>query len=184
MNRIWMLLALVAAPVTADPLGLIDYEALFEENADAVEIVSPERAMLTLGDVVLLRGNEEEVPYTSVDQSGEAAVGCFLGTLASLESAVLACELTLPPEQLEIRDAFLSQAITFYSENAFPEVDVETVRESYDALVGAEIELSRPFCADPEVITDFAERLFSDAAKPQIERMMSVPRLPAANPCL
>ncbi len=38
MNRIWMLLALVAAPVTADPLGLIDYEALFEENAGAVEM--------------------------------------------------------------------------------------------------------------------------------------------------
>mgnify|MGYP001804423808 CR=1 FL=1 len=184
MKQFLVIVGLLATPVTADPLGLIDYDGLFEENAADVEVVNPERAILALGDVVILRGNEEEVPFTSVDQSGEAAVGCFVGTLASLESAYLACELTLTPEQAAIRDGYLSQALTFYSENAFPPVSLDVVQDSYDALVMSEIELSRPFCADPDVITDFAARLFAINAQSQIERMMSVPRLPAANPCL
>ncbi len=184
MKRIAILLALGAVPAAADPLDLIDYARLFAENADRVETVSSDRDILQMGDITILRGNEEGFEYTGLDQSGEGAVGCFVSVLASLESALQACEITLPPEQQVISDTYRSTALAFYAENAFPPADLDEVERRFDALVASEIELSRPFCDDLAVVTDFSDRLFAQATKAEVDGMMSVPRLPVANPCL
>ncbi|MDX8350066.1 hypothetical protein SLH49_18910 [Cognatiyoonia sp. IB215446] len=175
---------LLAARAGADPLGLIDYEQLFAENADAVEAADADRDLLQVGDIVILRGNEDDVTFMGLDQSGHGAVGCFVSVLASLESALLACEVTLPAEQQAISDDYRARALAFYAENAFPPADPAEVMRRYDALVASEIDLARPFCSDPSVVTDFSDRLFVADTNDEIDGMMSIPRLPVANPCL
>lgn len=184
MKRILALLALWVAPVAADPLELIDYEALFAENPDQVTTASDNRKVLQMGDIVLLRDQADGISYTGIDQSGQGAVGCFVSVLASLESALQACEVTLSPEQKAISDAYRAEALAFYAENAFPRVELAEVARRYDALVASEIEMSRPFCSDLSVVTDFSDRLFVDETRAEVEGMMSIPRLPVANPCL
>ncbi|MEL6682693.1 MAG: hypothetical protein AAFQ09_08605 [Pseudomonadota bacterium] len=184
MKTVAMVSILAATPAITDPLNLIDYEQLFADNAARVEIVSEDREILQIGDIMILRGSEEGFEYTGLDQSGHGAVGCFVSVLASVQSALQTCEIALPPEQQIISDAYRRDALAFYAANAFPSATIEEVESRFAALVESEIELSRPFCSDPAVITDFSDRLFVEDSKDEISSMMSIPRLPVANPCL
>ncbi len=120
----------------------------------------------------------------AVTSSGEGAVGCFVSVMASLEAAVQACDITLTPEQVETQDAYRDMALTFYGNNVAPSVDIITIEELYAELVASEIAGAEPFCDAPDQFTTFADRLFAPEARAEIEEMMSVPRLPVANPCL
>ncbi|MEM9788457.1 MAG: hypothetical protein AAF801_18310, partial [Pseudomonadota bacterium] len=184
MKRTAIILTFVAGPGIADPLDLIDYERLFAENAEEVEVVSADREILKVGDITILRGSDEGFEYTGLDQSGQGSVGCFVSVLASLESAMRACEVTLPPEQQAISDAYRADALAFYAANAFPPAELAEVERRFEALIASELEMSRPFCANPSVVTDFSDRLFVEDTRPEIDGMMSIPRLPVANPCL
>jgi len=184
MKWVAALMMLLAARAGADPLGLIDYDRLFAENAADVEVADADRDLLQVFDIAILRGNEDDVTFMGLDQSGHGAVGCFVSVLASLESALLACDVTLPAEQQAISEDYRARALAFYAKNAFPPVDLAEVTRRYDALVASEIELARPFCSDPSVVTDFSDRLFVADTEDEIDGMMSIPRLPVANPCL
>ena len=183
MRFLAMIAALVGTQVYADPLDLIDYEGLFAANADAVEDVSEVRQILRVGEVTLLYDRLEDSPYTGIDESGFGAVGCFVGILATIESAVQACEVTLPDAQLTIQSDYQSRALDFYAANV-PNTDRATVQERFDALVSGQIEGTRPFCANIDLAIDLADRIFTPDSATEIDGMLSVPRLPVANPCL
>ena len=183
MRPFALALAVTAAPLAADPLDLIDYEGLFAANAAMVEDVSEVRQILRQGPVILLYDRTMDNPYTGLDESGEGAVGCFVGILATIESAVQACEVRLPPEQLAIQDDYQSRALDFYAASV-PGVERGLVQERFDALVRGEIENTRPYCANIDLVTDLADRIFSPDSAAEIEGMLSLPRLPVSNPCL
>lgn len=184
MIRLTMILALCVGPAFADPLNLIDYEALFEANAEDVEVVGDDRSILRRGDVAIIQDRVDGVQYTGLDESGEGAVGCFVAVMASLEGALQACDIALTPEQVVTQDAYRDMALRFYGNNVTPTVDLETIEGLYAALVASEIAGAAPFCDAPDQFTTFADRLFAPEARPEIEGMMSVPRLPVANPCM
>lgn len=183
MRYLALALAIVAAPVAADPLGLIDYEAFFAADPDNIEEVSEILQILEVGPVTLLRDRTEDVPYTGVDESGQGAVGCFVGILVTIQSAVRACDVALPPEQLTIQSDYQTRALDFYAANV-PDTDRATVQERFDALVESQIEGTRPFCANVDLVTDLADRIFTPDSAAEIDGMLQVPRLPVSNPCL
>lgn len=184
MKKITLMAALCAGPVAADPLDLVDYQGLFAQSADSVEVMSDTRSALTVGPVILLRDTTEPREYTGIDESGQGAVGCFVSILATIESALQACEADLPPEQAQVQATYLQEALSFYAQNTIPAVDQATVQARFDALVASQIAGARPFCTNLDVVTDLASRLFTPDSRAEISGMMSVPRLPVANPCL
>lgn len=184
MKKYALLAMFCAGPVLADPLDLIDYPAIFADNADAVEDVSADRSALQMGDIILLRDPNERREYTGIDESGEAAVGCFVSILATIESAIQACEVSLPAEQAAIQQTYLNEVLAFYAANVVPAVNQATVQERFDALVASQIEGARPFCGNLDVMTNLADRLFTTDSRAEVAGMMSIPRLPVANPCL
>ena len=184
MKRMIAMAALCAGPVTADPLDLIDYEALFAQNAAQVEDVSQSRSILRLGDVTLIRDPDMPRTYTGLDEGGQGAMGCFVTILATIESAMTACEAELPAEQVAVQETYLEQALTFYAENTVPPAPLAVVQERYDALVASQISGARPFCSNLDLVTTLADRVFSPEGAAEVAGMMSVPRLPVENPCL
>lgn len=184
MKHMIVAAAFCAAPALADPLDLIDYEAIFAQNANEVEVVSNTRSILQVGDVTLLHDTAEPQPYTGLDESGQAAVGCFVTILATIESAMQACEVDLPEDQAAIQASYTVEALSFYAANAVPAVDIETVRARFDNFVATQIEGARPYCANLDVVTNLADRLFTEDSRAEVSGMISVPRLPVSNPCL
>jgi hypothetical protein len=184
MKNYVLIAMLAAAPAAADPLDLIDYPALFAENAADVNEVSSARAILQVGDITLLRDANEPREFTGLDESGEGAVGCFVSILATIESAVQACEVSLPADQAAIQKTYLDEALTFYAANAIPAVDKATAQARFDALVASQIEGALPFCGNLNIMTELADRLFTTDSRAEVTGMMSTPRLPVANPCL
>jgi hypothetical protein len=182
--RLTMILAFCAAPAVADPLALMDYDALFAANATEVEVKDDGLFTLQQGDVTLIRRSGDTVEYSGVDQSGEGAMGCFVSVLASLDGALRACDIALAPAQIATQDVYRDDALAFYGANVYPPAASETVLERYEALVVQEAEIAMPFCDDPEQFVTFADRLFAPQSGAEIERMMSTPRWPVANPCL
>ncbi|SFR97913.1 hypothetical protein [Yoonia litorea] len=183
MRRFLLVAAFAAAPAFADPLDLIDYEGIFAREAGAVEDVSESRQILRVGDVTILYDRLEANPYTGLDESGEGAVGCFVSILATIESAVLACEVTLPDEQLAIQTDYRTRVLDFYAANV-DGADRQTVTDRFEALVASQIATTRPFCANIDLVTDLADRIFAPQSAEEINGMLSVPRLPVSNPCL
>ncbi len=184
MKRLAMIAALCAGPVAADPLDLINYPALFEQSAAEVEDVSETRSLLRLGDVTLIRDESLPRGYTGLDEGGQGAMGCFVSILATIESAMQACEAELPADQVDTQAAYLKQALTFYAENVVPQTTYEMVEERYNALVASQIAGARPFCSNLDLVTRLADRIFSPEGAAEVTGMMSTPRLPVANPCL
>ena len=184
MKKLVSLAIVCAGPAMADPLDLIDYSSIFAQNAEAVEEISSGRSALQMGDIILLRDPSEPREYTGIDESGEAAVGCFVSILATIESAVQACEASLPAEQAAIQKTYLDEVVAFYAENVIPSVDQATVRTRFDALVASQIEGALPYCGNLDVITDLSDRLFAPDSRAEVTGMMSIPRLPVSNPCL
>ena len=184
MKRLIALALVCAGPALADPLDLVDYPTIFAENADAVEVVSSARSVLQIGPMTLLRDTNEPREYTGLDESGEGAVGCFVSILATIESALQACEVSLPADQADIQATYLQEALTFYGANAVPVADFATVKDRFDALVASQISGARPYCNNLDIVTNLADRIFTPDSRTEITGMMSLPRLPVSNPCL
>ncbi len=184
MKRLAIIAALCAGPAFADPLDLNDYAALFADNADNVQVVSPARSILQLEDITILHDTNEARQYTGLDESGEAAVGCFVSILATIESAMQACEVSLPAAQAELQATYLDEVLSFYAANAVPVVDQATAQTRFDAFVASQIEGARPYCSNLDVVTNLADRLFNPDSRAEVSGMMSKPRLPVSNPCL
>ena len=184
MKRLAMIAALFAGPLAADPLDLIDYEALFAQNAADVEEATETRSLLRIGDVILIRDPELPRTYAGLDESSQGAMGCFVSILATIESAMQACEAELPADQVVAQTDYRARALTFYAQNAFPPASLELVEERYDALVASQIAGARPFCSNLDLVTTLADRIFSPEGADEVNGMMSVARLPVAHPCL
>lgn len=184
MKRLAMIAALFAGPAVADPLDLIDYDALFEDRAADVEVVSETRGLLRLDDVILIQDVTERRQYTGIDESGLGAVGCFVSILATIESAHAACEVALPEDQRAKHQRYLEKVVSFYAENLPNPMPTGLVQSRYYALMTSQIEGARPFCSNLDLVTTLADRLFSPEGEAEVNRMLSRPRLPVANPCL
>lgn len=184
MKRLAMIAALCAGPLAADPLDLIDYETLFVQNAAEVEQATETRSLLRMGDVTLIRDPELPRTYTGLDESSQGAMGCFVTILATIESAMEACEAELPATQTATQTEYRARALTFYAQNTFPPAPLALVEERYNALVASQIAGARPFCSNLDLVTTLADRIFSPEGADEVNGMLSVPRLPVAHPCL
>jgi len=184
MKRFALIAALCAGPLAADPLDLIDYEALFQQNAADVEEVSETRSLLRLGDVTLIRDPSLPRTFAGLDESNQGAMGCFVSILATIESAMQACEAELPAAQIATQTEYRTRALAFYAENTFPPAPLDLVEERYATLVSSQIAGARPFCSNLDLVTTLADRIFSPEGAEEVNGMMSIPRLPVAHPCL
>lgn len=184
MKRWALIAAFVAAPAMADPLDLVDYADLFAANAADVEEVSEGRSILRLGDQTLIRDATLPRGYAGIDESGVGTVGCYVTILATIESAMQACEAVLPADQATLQAEYLAQALAFYGANTVPVAPTILVEERYNALVSSQIEGARPFCSNLDLVTSLADQIFSAEGVEEIAGMLATPRLPVEFPCL
>lgn len=192
MRALATALALAATPAAADPLGLIDYEALFAAHADRVRTDAQGNAVLALPPatrITRLQGDLEGV--LGIDMSQGGAPGCIVSVALDIAALSGACPDLLSDAQRRAFDANLAPVLAFYAANVFPPTTPDAVRARLDALAAdraaawrAAPEWSAAACLpDPEnapLVTAFT----SDALGQMLPAILAVPRLPVGNPCL
>lgn len=135
MRGLAAVLALCAGPVMADPLGLMDYDALFEQNADRVRLAANGDQVLALPPATrITRRPDAPGLINGVDLSEGGAPGCYAVLLLDVLAYDHACPDSLGPTE---RAALATHAITiadFYAANVTPATTPEAVRDRLAAL--------------------------------------------------
>lgn len=188
--RLSALLVVFALPVHAqDPAsGAIDFDLLFEQNADAVEELSTgqgsTRWQLALpGEVVVWAdGTEDARRYSAMDLGPTAAVGCLWETYQQVSQIATVCPDILPEASLENLARYRDRVARFVAANTVPAVDGDAFLAYWDARLGdLPPETCDQFTAPGS--TDFLRTLSGPGFTVTLDVILEVPRLPAANPC-
>lgn len=179
-----------AAPTQAqDPAaGAIDFDRLFAENADQVEVLSEAhgstRWQLTLpGDIIVWAdGTEDARRYTSMDVGRTAAVGCLWETYQQVRQIALTCPDLLSPANTANLDRYRDRVGRFVAANTVPPVPGDAFMAYWDARLDP---LPPDTCAafDGPGGTNFIETLSGPAFTVTLDVVLETPRLPASNPC-
>lgn len=174
-------LVLLAAPALADPLALVDYDAVIAANLDDAEVIGADRRAIPLpGGVVLIIGPDDTL-ITTRDPAGP--VGCLLDRLARLDAAARICPGVMTPGQADGVDSAVAAAIGAYAAGVVPApVAQAEVAARYERLVQSH--LRGPAICD--LSTDAAALLNSvnsEAGRGWLAQTLATPRLPVAAPC-
>lgn len=175
-------LTLCCGTVQADVLGLVDYDALFAANADAIEVLANGAEAIELPGGVFVSRQDGQI--VTLDQSNGGAVGCFVNILAQIESYQMACDVSLDAGQAARLEIYRTQALTFYAANVSPTVTLDTARARFDTLRDRSQYASGAFCDPDGNIALFLNSFLDEATQEVLDRLTEVPRLPASNPCL
>jgi len=173
--------ALLAAPAMADQSWASFFDAPGAE-VERTEDATRETVRLP-GDVVVLRQKDQGGwTYSGIDRSPHGAVACMSRILFEIKAVSAQCEGTLSQDNITRLGTHVSRIATFYGENAVPRTSAADFMSDLDTFIAERGPLQ---CAD---ITDdfkaFAAQLTGEASTAIIDDLLSVPRLPVANPCL
>lgn len=174
---------LAACPALAEPPGFtIDYDLLFEREADAVQHPSPGVAHLDLPGPVIVERRGGRV--RAVDQSGWGAAGCALERLTTAAATVLSCPDLFSAEQRDRVAGQLLRGVRFYAENTVPAMDAAEARRAMQAALARERASLALSCADRDAAPlAFAAHIAEDLSLRRFERIFEAPRLPVTAPC-
>ncbi|MBF9032763.1 hypothetical protein HKCCE2091_00785 [Rhodobacterales bacterium HKCCE2091] len=183
--RLALVLALTAAPAMADPLGLVDYDALFDAYPEYVETNAVGSRLLTLpgGEFVVMA---EDGDYHGMDPDG--IVGCAVPMLVALLALERQCPGVIPGPAIERIETALPDVLGVYVAGILPEpADPERARARFEERVdfyATRMERTGALCpydnpAMPEMVGMFASERFLD---PFSDGGIA-PRLPVAAAC-
>lgn len=178
---------LAGQSVSADPLGLNDYDRIFVKHQQNIEVADNGDLMLKLpGNVALLR--QDTAPsgtITAVDLSKIGAVGCAATLYASIEAIATTCDGTFNAEQIAQLDTYRGELLDYYANNTYPASSRQGVQVAYDAYVERLKPEAPEFCAtfggERQMFFNF---MTSEQMRPEFDALLSEPRLPVSNPCL
>ncbi|WP_321505090.1 hypothetical protein [Breoghania sp.] len=171
-------LAVAGKPVSADPLGLNDYAALFDKYPDRITPGLKNDTTLTLPDGVKIVRREDN--YVGFDPKG--GVGCLVAGFIEIDALSRHCPQLMDKDQTARFAAQRTRLLGFYAQNAYPPVSAERARGVYEAVIAGRMN-NKTSCATP--MLDNA-RMFLPGLLDQreLEKKLSVPRLPVRHPCL
>ena len=179
--RALLALVLMGAPALADPLALVDYDAVIAANlADAEVIGAGRRAIALPGGVVLIIGPDDAL-VTTRDPAG--AVGCLMDRLARLNAAARICPGVMTPGQADGVDSAVAAMIPAYAAGVLPApVPVTEVTARYELLVQSH--LRGPAICDLSPDAGFLLNFVNtEDGRGWLAQTLATPRLPVAAPC-
>ena len=170
-------LALMTLPAGADPLGLVDYDAVIAAHVEAGAATS----RITLEGGVVLTLDAEGALIDARDPGD--ALGCLANGLAELSAAARICPGALSPGGADAVDTAIARLIPVYAAGVRPDsTDVATAAERFEALV-------RTRMGDVLIcgLTDHALFLRQFLRTPEgqlwLDNALATPRLPVSDPC-
>lgn len=170
-----------AAAASADPLGLVDYDAIIAANGDEARIVAGGQQLLVLPGGVELLSDADGRLISARDRAG--AVGCALNALAELTAAAQSCAGAMTPGQADGMDSAVAALIPAYGAGVLPEpVPEAEVTERFNALVRA-YRQAPEICDLSTAARAVLHLVGSEAGRGWIEAAAAAPRLPVSEPC-
>ena len=171
---------LLAGTAHADPLGVNDYETMFETHADQLLTDAGGARVLELPEGVAIYEtlNGAERLYAGVDMSEGGPVGC----LASIYIQIMGYSQACPDLVAPVDEAQLGRLLTFYGANAVPAVEPADLRERFDA----EVALNRDQitqCTKTHGVVEVAAFFQGEKGDALLDQVLATPRLPVSNPC-
>lgn len=192
MIRLIAALALAALPAVADPLGLVDYDALFAQHADRVVTSTDGQQVLDLPPSTrITRMTGDSSTVVGIDLSEGGAPGCIAAILVDVAALLRACPDSFTDAQRGAVETHADRLSRFYAANVLPQVTPEAARLRFDARVADRAadwtgrpDWSAAACiADPEN-APLLDTVTSNGFRNILESVLAVPRLPVSNPCL
>jgi len=174
-------LAMMVGPALADPLTLVDYNAVIAANLDRAEAMGEDRRSIDLpGGVVLIIGPDDAL-ITTRDPQG--AVGCLMDRLARLNAAARICPGVMTPGQADGVDSAVAAVIPAYAAGVLPTPAPQTeVAARYERLVQSH--LRGPAICDLSPDAGFLLNFVnSEDGRGWLADTLATPRLPVAAPC-
>lgn len=172
------LFVVLCSPALGQSLNGFDPDRLFADHADEVQHEPDGAEILNLPYKIQITRRDGEV--VAVDM-GIGAAGCFLGLMARLRPMGEQC-MTLTPEQRMTADERLARITRFFAANSYPSVSEDAVRQMLVAenMPDDSCEMAR----EEGWMGAVPMYLYEPAGELMLRAMVSVPRLPVANPCL
>lgn len=181
---------LAALPLRADPLGLVDYEALLTaEGLDVGQIVQSDGDWVALSNGIRLRLGEDGQVIAGFDN--EPNVGCVTIIMASLEAAARSF-----PDQIQTPEnnwaLALEETLSIYAASVPPNgASQDRVAERFEASVGSYMQAYPEATVqglDPQQAAVFQQMIDwfggAEAFAALADLRASPMRLPVSNPCL
>ncbi|WP_374398046.1 hypothetical protein [Tabrizicola sp.] len=180
-------LLFLASPSGAEPW--IDYELLFQQNADKIVVTTDAMGTVTrsidLGDGVTVSCSDEGC--IGVDMKG--GVGCSWLIFSELLAVAEVCDL--PKDQTANLTEFQRKQTAFIAENAVPPRSLAEVegyhRQTVDLFrlggAGAKPLDCKAITAPDSDAMVMLKNLSDSLAKQNLEDLNFEPRLPVMNPC-
>ena len=172
-----------AAPPNADPLGLVDYDAVIAaEAANAVETPSGTRTITLPGGVELAIDAEDQL-LAATDWDG--ALGCLTTILVDLHAIAQTCPGAITPFQADGIDSAIAALIPVYAAGVLPEaVETDTVADRFEAAVRHRAAEGAAICNWSATAATIAQHFSTEAGRAELAETLAEPRLPVINPCL
>ncbi|AXS39983.1 hypothetical protein [Breoghania sp. L-A4] len=172
------LLVLVATTSSAfaDPLGLVDYPALFERHADRVTVSSDGVETLVLPSGITVRHTNKG--YVGTDPTD--AIGCLTYFFVEIDAAARICPSLMSKEEARAFADQRSRLLGFYAKSAFPPAAANKASEAYEAAVAKVVQRGRS-CSKLENVRMMVPGLLE---KERFDELFASPKLPVSNPCL
>ena len=174
-------LAMMVAPALADPLGLVDYEAVIAANLDRAEAIGDNRRQIVLPGGVALIIAPDNTLVTTRDPDG--ALGCLMDRLARLSAAARICAGVMTPGQADGLDSAVAALIPAYAAGILPDPVAEAeVAAGYERLVQSH--LRGPAICDLSPDAGFLLNFVNNEdGRGWLTETLATPRLPVAAPC-
>jgi hypothetical protein len=174
-------LAVMAPPALADPLALVDYDAVIAANLDRAEAIGDDRRQIALpGGVFLIIGSDDALITT---RDAEGALGCLMDRLARLNAAARICPGVMTPGQADGLDSAVAALIPVYAVGILPDPVAEAeVATGYELLVRSHLR-GPAICdlsADAGFLLNFVN---TEEGRGWLTETLATPRLPVAAPC-
>ncbi|MCT4557513.1 MAG: hypothetical protein N4A61_05570 [Pelagimonas sp.] len=188
----WLVFWVLALPACAEDtraLGQVDYQQLFKDHSQQVQIATPGQRILELpGPVIVTEFAGNPPRYKAQDQSGHGAAMCHYAIM--LDSVVVArlCPFLLPPQDAARLEGVLSELAEFVGANSYPALTAAQSQTVLDAdLARVTQSYADHTCPDAEQ-DDAISTVIRNLAKPHIirrlKRAIRRPRLAVSHPCL
>ncbi|MEM7721070.1 MAG: hypothetical protein AAF376_01735 [Pseudomonadota bacterium] len=181
------LLAL-SLPVAAQDIGAIDYDQVFVENADQIEMLmdggDTARFQLDLpGNVTLWADVRGEVRnYSAMDNNEGGSVGCLWNAFNDVAVLHQSCPGVLDEGQAARLEDYRMRVGNFVADNTVPPVPREAFWAEWSELASPTGGMECAAIMGSETGPLIAS-LVSEGVEGLIASILSVPRLPVETPC-
>lgn len=181
-------LALLSAPVAAEPLIRFDYGVMFEALADEV-IEGPTGApMLVLGGGVSIpvQGEGPEATCCALDTSPHGAGGCLGYLLMGTAAFARTCPGAMPDGPAANLASYRDRVLESHARDTQSPRSIDEARARFDEGVAQYATRFRAEgrCEIPPDALNIYTAMAGDDLGASLDAALSVPRLPVANPCL